>query len=74
MLAAVRTLPNDQQQALRMHYVDGLSLWDIGRLAGVPVGAIKVRLHRARARLRMELEREFADMRGFTSRVAKEVL
>src|SRR4030095_13390475 len=37
VLAAVRALPSDQQQAVRMHYVDGLSLWDIGRLAGVPV-------------------------------------
>jgi bifunctional DNase/RNase len=73
VLAAVRTLPNDQQQAVRMHYVDGLSLWDIGRLAGVPVGAIKVRLHRARARLRIELERELAEMRGLTSHLAKEV-
>ena len=56
VLAAVRTLPKDQQQAVRLHYVDGLSLWDIGRLARVPIGAIKVRLHRARARLRKDLK------------------
>jgi RNA polymerase sigma factor (sigma-70 family) len=73
VLAAVRTLPNDQQQAVRMHYVDGLSLWDIGRLAGVPIGAIKVRLHRARARLRKELERELANAGGCSSRMVKEV-
>lgn len=73
VLAAIRTLPKDQQQAVRMHYVDGLSLWDIGRLAGVPIGAIKVRLHRARAQLRKELERELADARGFSSRMVKEV-
>jgi RNA polymerase sigma factor (sigma-70 family) len=73
VLAAVRTLPNDQQQAVRMHYVDGLSLWDIGRLARVPIGAIKVRLHRARVRLRKELERELADAGGFSSRMVKEV-
>jgi hypothetical protein len=73
VLAAVRTLPKDQQQAVRMYYVDGLSLWDIGRLARVPIGAIKVRLHRARARLRKELERELADVGGFSSRMVKEV-
>jgi RNA polymerase sigma factor (sigma-70 family) len=73
VLAAVRTLPNDQQQAVRMHYVNGLSLWEIERLAGVPVGAIKVRLHRARARLRLELEKELADAYGLTSQVVKEV-
>lgn len=73
VLAAVRTLPKDQQQAVRLHYVDGLSLWDIGRLARVPIGAIKVRLHRARARLRKDLERELADAGGFSSRMVKEV-
>ena len=73
VLATVRTLPKNQQQAVRMHYVDGLSLWDIGRLARVPIGAIKVRLHRARARLRKELERELTDAGGFSSRMVKEV-
>jgi hypothetical protein len=73
VLAAVRILPRDLQQAVRMYYVDGLSLWDIGRLGGVAVGAIKVRLHRARARLRKELERELADVGGFSSRMVKEV-
>jgi Domain of unknown function (DUF151)/Sigma-70, region 4 len=56
-----------------MHYVDGLTLWDIGRLAGVPVGAVKVRLHRARTRLRKELERELTDTRELISGVSKEV-
>jgi RNA polymerase sigma factor (sigma-70 family) len=46
VLAAVRSLPNDQRQAVQMYYVDGLSLWDIGRLADVSVGAVKVRLLR----------------------------
>jgi RNA polymerase sigma factor (sigma-70 family) len=73
VLAAVRTLPSDQQQAVRMHYVDGLSLWDIGRLAGVPVGAVKVRLHRARARLRLELTKALGHSRESTARAAKEV-
>jgi RNA polymerase sigma-70 factor, ECF subfamily len=73
VLAAVRTLPNDQQQAVRMHYVDGLTLWDIGKLAGVAVGAVKVRLHRARVRLRLALERELIDSDESTSRAVREV-
>jgi DNA-directed RNA polymerase specialized sigma24 family protein len=73
VVAAVRTLPNDQQQAVRMHYIDGLTLWDIGRLANLPVGAVKVRLHRARARLRTELIKELGQTRKLTSRMAKEV-
>lgn len=56
-----------------MHYIDGLTLWDIGRLAGVPVGTVKVRLHRARARLRMELKRELTNTGESSSRVVKEV-
>jgi uncharacterized protein len=73
VLAAIRTLPNEQQQAVRMHYVDGLSLWDIGRLAGVPVGAVKVRLHRARAQLRTQLKRKLTVARYMSSRTMKEV-
>lgn len=71
--AAIATLPPDQQQAVRMHYVDGLTLWEIGRFAGVPVGAVKVRLHRARARLRKEFEKELAGTREFRLRADKEV-
>ena len=55
VLAAVRTLPSDQQQTVRMYYLDGLSLREVGILAGVSAGAVKVRLHRARTRLRLEL-------------------
>jgi RNA polymerase sigma factor (sigma-70 family) len=73
VLAAVCTLPNDQQQAVRMHYIDGLSLWDIGGLAGVPVGVIKVRLHRARARLRTELPNLLGQFRESTPTAAEEV-
>jgi len=73
VLAAVRTLPSDQQQAVRMHYVDGLSLWDIGRFANLSIGAVKVRLHRARARFRAELIKELGQTHKLTSRMVKEV-
>jgi RNA polymerase sigma-70 factor (ECF subfamily) len=60
VLSAVAVLPEAQQSAVRLYYLDGLSLVEIGRLAGVPVGTVKARLSRARQRLRVELAREFA--------------
>jgi RNA polymerase sigma factor (sigma-70 family) len=71
--AAITALPSDQQKAVQMHYVDGLTLWEIGRFIDTPVGAIKVRLHRARAQLRAELMRELGQTRKAASRNIKEV-
>jgi RNA polymerase sigma factor (sigma-70 family) len=56
VLDAVASLPGDQQSAVRMHYLEGLSLREVGLLAGVTLGAVKVRLYRARSRLRLELD------------------
>jgi bifunctional DNase/RNase len=38
-----------------MHYVDGLSCEEIANILGTTTGAVRVRLHRARASLRREL-------------------
>ena len=73
VLAAIDTLPPEQQQAVRLHYIDGLTLWDIGLLAGVPVGTVKARLHRARARLRHDVAHVLADTQKPTAGVAEEV-
>jgi RNA polymerase sigma factor (sigma-70 family) len=59
-LDAVAALPLEQQVTVRWYYLDGLSLREIGQLAGVPLGTVKARLSRARQRLRAELAREFA--------------
>jgi protein-L-isoaspartate(D-aspartate) O-methyltransferase len=72
MMAVLATLPAEQQQAVRLHYLNGLTLGEIGLLTGASVGAIKVRLHRARARLRLALLGEFADMREPLPRVEEE--
>jgi RNA polymerase sigma factor (sigma-70 family) len=52
---AVALLPDGQQDAVLMHYVDDLSCEEIARLLGTTPGAVRVRLHRARAQLRREL-------------------
>src|SRR5204863_950312 len=52
---AVELLPPAQRDAVLLHYVDDLSCEEIARLLGTTAGAVRVRLHRARAQLRREL-------------------
>src|SRR5262245_35792269 len=72
VMAALATLPVEQQQAVRLHYLKGLTLGEIGLLTDASAGAIKVRLHRARARLRLALLGEFADLQEPLPRVEEE--
>jgi RNA polymerase sigma factor (sigma-70 family) len=51
----VRLLPRRQAQATVLHYVDQLTLEEIGRVLGCSAGAVKTHLHRARARLSSSL-------------------
>jgi len=52
---AVEVLPPGQRDVVLMHYVDDLSCDEIAALLGTSPGAVRVRLHRARAQLREEL-------------------
>ena len=52
---AIADLPPLQKEALVLFEYEGLALNEIAEMAGTDVGAIKSRLHRARARLRDEL-------------------
>jgi RNA polymerase sigma factor (sigma-70 family) len=52
---AVELLPAGQRDVVLMHYVDDLSCEEIANLLGTTTGAVRVRLHRARASLRREL-------------------
>src|SRR5204863_3758818 len=54
---AVEALPSEQRRAVLLHYVDGLACEEIAALLGEPAGTVRVRLHRARARLRDRLAR-----------------
>jgi RNA polymerase sigma-70 factor (ECF subfamily) len=53
--AALVTLPENQRAAVLLHYLDGLSCQEIAALLGSSTGAVRVRLHRARALLRARL-------------------
>src|SRR5919199_756400 len=52
---AVDLLPAGQRDVVLMHYVDDLACEEIARLLDTTPGAVRVRLHRARAQLRREL-------------------
>jgi RNA polymerase sigma factor (sigma-70 family) len=73
VLGAIVILPAEQQQAVRLHYLDGLLLREVGLLAGVLVATVKVRLHRARARLRREVARRMAGVAASIPGLEEEV-
>ena len=52
---AVDILPAGQREVVLMHYVDDLPCDEIAAVLGSSPGAVRVRLHRARAQLREEL-------------------
>ena len=49
---AIAELPKSQQRPLLLHYVDGLTHNEIAALLGTTAGAIRVRLHDARSKLK----------------------
>lgn len=54
----IDSLPADYRAALILHDLEELDCAETAQALGVSLGAAKVRIHRARARLRAALERE----------------
>jgi RNA polymerase sigma factor (sigma-70 family) len=52
---AIRELPKSQQRPLLLHYIDGLTHSEVAALLGTSSGAIRVRLHDARNKLKQKL-------------------
>jgi RNA polymerase sigma-70 factor (ECF subfamily) len=52
---AVAALPTGQRAAVTLYYLSGLSQEEAARALGIAAGAVKGRLHKARATLRREL-------------------
>jgi RNA polymerase sigma-70 factor (ECF subfamily) len=52
LLAALQALPEADRAALLMHAQDGLPYAAVAEALGLSVGAVKVRVHRARLKLR----------------------
>ncbi|GAA5483393.1 RNA polymerase sigma factor [Haloferula sargassicola] len=57
----LRTLPDDQQQALELAFYEGLSQSQIAERLGEPLGTIKSRIRRAMERVRSVVTRDEAD-------------
>lgn len=58
LLAALRSLPIRQRQAIALHYLADLSVEETAAELAVPVGTVKSWLSRGRARLAQELNRD----------------
>ena len=51
-------LPRQQRLTVAMHYLEDLSVADIGQLLGISEGTVKFHLHQARAKLRPLLRKD----------------
>lgn len=58
---AIADLPDDQREVLLLRDVEGLSAEQAAEVVGIEVGALKSRLHRARAALRGRLAKSLGD-------------
>jgi RNA polymerase sigma-70 factor, ECF subfamily len=58
VVQALGSLPQRDQRMLRLRYGEDLTQGEVARRLGLPEGTVKVRLHRARRRLRRLLDEE----------------
>ena len=61
VLDAVRALPEQYRNAIYLHYYEGYTAAEIGRLVGAPTNTVLSWLYRARALLHTMLEEEIED-------------
>jgi len=54
----IAQLPSAHREALALHYVDDLSVGEIGEILGIPVGTVQTRLFYARRKLKALLGRK----------------
>ena len=58
LLYAVRALPEKYGAVIHLHYYEGYSIKEIGKLLGLPAATVGTRLARGRDRLRQMLKEE----------------
>jgi RNA polymerase sigma factor (sigma-70 family) len=58
---AIRFLSPDDQQVISLFYKGEQSLEEIGQILGMEPNNVKVKLHRARQRLKEKMEKHFSD-------------
>jgi RNA polymerase sigma-70 factor (ECF subfamily) len=54
----IDSLPQDYRAALVLHDLEGLSAQQVGEVCGCSLATAKIRIHRARRRLRDALQQE----------------
>jgi RNA polymerase sigma-70 factor (ECF subfamily) len=64
LLAAIAKLPDEFREALILSEYEGLSYEEIGRMMGVSLSTIRIRIFRAKARLRKMLLPVIGDAAG----------
>ncbi len=61
VLDAVRTLPENYRNAVYLHYYEGYTAAEVGRMLGAPTNTVLSWLRRARAQLHTMLKEEIED-------------
>ena len=61
LLDAIRTLPENYRNAIYLHYYEGYTAAEIGRMMAVPTNTVLSWLRRARAQLHTMLKEEIED-------------
>lgn len=59
ILSLVLSMPEVYRSAVHLHYYEGYSVEEIGKILGLSVSAVKMRLKRGREYLRLEMEDEY---------------
>jgi len=69
----VQTLPTGQRKAVALFYLMGLTHVETAAALGIPVGAVKTRLHKAKGNLRRQLQNLWEEMQPMaTSEIPQE--
>lgn len=58
---AFAALPVEQRALLTLHYIEGFTTAEVGRILSIPAGTVKTRLYRARQTLRKSMEEQNHD-------------
>jgi RNA polymerase sigma factor (sigma-70 family) len=68
LLQAVKELSSDDREAILFFYYDQLSLQEIGAIANIPISTVKVRLFRARKKLKEKLLSQYSEIIPYRER------
>jgi RNA polymerase sigma factor (sigma-70 family) len=68
LLGAVKALPSGERAAILAFYYEQLSLQEIAAISGIPAGTLKVRLCRARKKLKARLLSQYSEILPYSQR------